>query len=362
LFAIHIKETISASVGSPEVGDMNFREVMRRLRGRSTKRVHMDRDEAIKLLSGGLDGVAEWNRRSEAGEVTPDLSVANLRGVNLIMANLRGADLSQANLRRANLSQADLSGADLSHVNLRVANFSQANLSGAFCGSTVFADVDLSEAKGLESVEHLGPCTVGIDTLFRSKGNIPEAFHRGSGVPESVAANRFALIGAMEPIQFYSCFISYSTTDEDFAKRLHSKMRDQGMRVWFAPEDIQGGKKLHEQVDEAIRVFDKLLLVLSPNRINSKWVRDEIRRARKSEIREGRKKLFPVRLMDYTQLEDWKSFYADLAEDVAEEIREYFIPDFSNWKEHDSFEQEFGRLLRDLKAPDTTGPRAAPPA
>ena len=154
----------------------------------------------------------------------------------------------------------------------------------------------------------------------------------------------------MEPIQFYSCFISYSTADEEFAKRLHARMVQEKLRVWFAPEDMQAGKKLHEQVDEAIRVFDKLLLVLSTESINSRWVRDEIRRARKSEIREGRKKLFPVRIMDYKAIEQWNSFYADLAEDMAEEIREYFIPDFSNWKDHDSFETAFSRLIRDLRA------------
>ena len=172
---------------------------------------------------------------------------------------------------------------------------------------------------------------------------------------EYLIENQKALIGSLQPIQFYSCFISYSTEDEDFAKRLHSKMREEGLRVWFAPEDMQAGKKLHEQVDEAIRIFDKLLLVLSPSSINSKWVRDEIRRARKSEIREGRKKLFPVRIMDYKAVEQWESFYADLAEDVAEEIREYFIPDFSNWKDHDSFEAAFARLLRDLKSIESTG-------
>ena len=56
-------------------------------------------------------------------------------------------------------------------------------------------------------------------------------------------------------------------------------MRDMGLRVWFAPEDVQGGKKLHEQIDEAIRAYDKLLLVLSPESMNSEWVRTEIREA-----------------------------------------------------------------------------------
>jgi hypothetical protein len=36
--------------------------------------------------------------------------------------------------------------------------------------------------------------------------------------------------------------------------------------------------------------------------------------------------------------------------DLAEEVRQYFIPDFSNWKDHDAFEASFARLLRDLKA------------
>jgi hypothetical protein len=34
-------------------------------------------------------------------------------------------------------------------------------------------------------------------------------------------------------------------------------------------------------------------------------------------------------------------------------VREYFIPDFSNWKDHDSFEARFKRLLNDLRAAET---------
>jgi hypothetical protein len=215
---------------------------------------------------------------------------------------------------------------------------------------TIFADVDLSQTLGLDRVQHVGPSTVGVDTLFRSEGRIPEVFLRGCGVPESVVVNLPALIGAMSPIQFYSCFISYSTRDENFATRLYSRLVQEGLRAWYAPEDIQGGKKLHEQIDEAIRVYDKLLLVLSPNSIDSRWVRDEVRRARKAEVRDGVRKLFPIRLMIYEALGSWESFYADLGEDLAEEVREYFIPDFTNWKEHDAFEGAVARLLRDLQA------------
>jgi hypothetical protein len=174
-------------------------------------------------------------------------------------------------------------------------------------------------------------------------------------VPESVIVNRFALIGAMEPIQFYSCFISYSTKNQHFAERLYSKMRDKGLRVWFSPEDVQGGKKLYDQIDEAIRIYDKLLLVLSSESMNSEWVITEIHNAKRAEIKEGKRKLFPIRLVGFDAVRDWNCFDADSGKDLAREIREYFIPDFSNWKDHDAFEAAFARLLNDLKADESTG-------
>lgn len=150
-------------------------------------------------------------------------------------------------------------------------------------------------------------------------------------------------------IQFYSCFISYSTKDEEFARRLHGRMRDAHLRVWFAPEDIQGGKKLHEQIETAIRVYDRLLIVLSGASLQSEWVMTELRKARKAERQSGKRKLFPVRLVDFETLRDWECFDADSGKDLAVELREYFIPDFSHWKEHDQFEDAFARLLKDLK-------------
>jgi TIR domain len=59
--------------------------------------------------------------------------------------------------------------------------------------------------------------------------------------------------------------ISYSTRNQDFAERLHADLQDKGVRCWFAPHDIQSGKKIHEQIDEAIRLHDRLLLMLHPS-------------------------------------------------------------------------------------------------
>jgi len=310
-----------------------------------------------------------------------DLSHADLFKANLISATLIGANLSNAELIGTNLSGADLSDSDLSGTGLGSADFSEANLVGANlsgadlfktnftavslhavnlsearAGHTVFVNNDLSAVVGLEKVLHTSPSSIGIDTLVRSKGKIPESFLRGCGVPDSFIEYLSSLIGAMQPIQFYSCFISYSTKDEAFAKRLHSKMRDNNLRVWFANEDLKGGHKLHEQIDEAIRVYDKFIIVLSPESLRSKWVMNEVRRTRKAELTNNQRKFFPIALMDYRELEAWECLDPETGTDLAAEIREHYVPDFRDWKNHDSFEKAFAQLLEGLKAVD------APPA
>jgi hypothetical protein len=181
------------------------------------------------------------------------------------------------------------------------------------------------------------------------------AFLRGIGLPDTLIVFYKSLV--TNPIEFYSCFISYSTKDQNFADRVHADLQASGVRCWFAPRDVQGGKKLHEQINDAIRVHDRLLVVLSEHSINSEWVKTEISKARKREIREKKRVLFPIRLVEFETLPAWECFDADIGKDSAREIREYFIPDFSNWKDHDSYQAAFERLLRDLKA-ETSSPPA----
>ncbi|MBL8191834.1 MAG: toll/interleukin-1 receptor domain-containing protein [Acidobacteria bacterium] len=292
---------------------------------------------------------------SGAKLIDADLSGADLSGADLIDADLSGADLIDANLSGADLIDANLSGAKLSGANLRDANLRDANLRGANLRvadlrNTLFANVNLSETKGLESCQHHGPSTIGIDTIYKSQGKIPEEFLRGCGVDENFIRFIPSLVGAVQPFQLYSCFISHSTKDVEFAQRLHSRLRDAKARVWFSPEDVKGGEKLFDQLERAIQLHDRLLLILSEESLKSGWVETEIRKAIETEKREGRRKLFPIRITDFDTIKKWRCFDAETGKDLAVEVREYFIPDFSNWKDHDSFEAAFDRLLRDLKA------------
>ena len=197
-------------------------------------------------------------------------------------------------------------------------------------------------------MRHVGPSTVGIDTIYKSGGKIPEAFLRGCGVPDNFIEYMHSLAG--QAFEFYSCFICYSTKDQEFAERLHADLQAKGVRCWFAPEEMKAGRKLIEQIDEAIRLHDKPLLILSKHSMSGNWVKTEIANAREREKREGKQLLFPITLVPFEAIKQWKLFDADIGIDSAREIREYFIPDFSNWKDHDSYQTAFQRLVKDLKA------------
>ncbi len=248
-----------------------------------------------------------------------------------------GADLTGADLMRANLAGAHLRGANLAGADLM-----RANLAGADLGWTVLADCDLSEVIGLESVKHGGPSSIGVDTIFRSKGRIPEAFLRGAGVPESLITYLPSLIGALGPLQFYSCFISYSHHDEDFAQRLYRDLQEKEVRCWLFPEDATFGRKLMGEIDEAIRTFDKTLVISSERSLQSGPVLREVERALQREEREEREgdteRLFPIRLDNYI-FESWQH---PRKADVLSRV----IGDFSPGAD---YQRQFGRLLRALQ-------------
>jgi CheY-like chemotaxis protein len=155
-------------------------------------------------------------------------------------------------------------------------------------------------------------------------------------------------------IQHYSVFISYSSKDEIFAQKLRDDLENNEVSCWFAPEDVESGKKLHKQVDKAIRTYDRLLLILSEASMNSEWVKTEIAKARKREVNEKRQILFPISLVEYHKIREWECFDEYTGKDSAKEIREYFIPDFSNWQNQTAYNKTWKRLLKSLKINSTS--------
>jgi hypothetical protein len=352
----------------------------------------MANPEHLQLLQQGVEAWNAW--REQNRDVRPNLRDANLRDTNLADANLADADLSETNLREAylheaNLSRADLFRADLTHTDLtyaclgraslvkaglihadlahtdlafanlrdanlrdaslawadlRYADFRNANLTGAdvsgvFLNDTDFISTNMAAVRGLETCHHAGPSTLDHRTLAKS-GPLPLAFLRGCGLPDTLIDYLPSLLG--EPFQFYSCFISYASKDHAFAERLYADLQNEGVRCWFAPEDMKIGDRIRPRIDETIRVYDKLLLVLSKTSVASQWVEQEVETALARERQQGTTILFPVRIDNMVMTLDtgWPALIRNTRN----------IGDFRRWKTHDVYQQAFDRLLRDLKA------------
>lgn len=321
----------------------------------------MANPEHLKILREALDKneIEIWNQwRKDNPFMWPDLRQTNLNGAKLRSADLYKVDLRDASLRATDLRQANLSKADLKDVNLRDAYLVDTDFNQATCGFTQFDDVDLSQAKNLETVIHRFPSTLGIDTLYRSEGNIPEVFLRGCGVPDTMIAFAKSLVA--KPIDYYSCFISYSSDDKDFATLLYNTLQGAGIRCWFAPERLLPGQRIEDAIDHGIRYWDKVLFCASQSSLTEKWWVDfEVDKAfvKEQDLQRDRGAkvgvLIPLNLDGYMFSEEYKSHPR------ASQFKTTLAADFVGWKsDMDKFNREVQRVIQALQ---TDGGLEAPP-
>jgi uncharacterized membrane protein len=328
----------------------------------------MANPEHLEILQTGPDNWNWWRVRNQ--NVVPDLSGADLTnievsGATFVYANLerthlsnknffnmdfRWAILREASLHSTNLSRANLQGADLSHADLILTNFFEANLdevnlTNAILGWTIFANNDLSTVVGLDTVQHVFTSTVGVDTIYKSEGRIPELFLRGVGAPDTLIA--FIPDLTREALHFYKCFISFSEPDDEFSKKLYGDLQKAGVRCWRWKEDARWGEPLMRAIDDAIRIHDKVIIICSETSLNSPPVIRELERALQKEDNLGRRNvggdvLLPVRLDDYV-LNEWQHHR-------KADVTAKAIGDFRRWQEPDIYQTALERLIRDLAA------------
>ncbi len=371
----------------------------------------MANEEQLSILKQGIEAWNQW--REKNGAIKVDLSGANLSGAdlsgidfrdarltrvdfreailqkarlslaNLSRATLIGASLHQATLKETRLAHtiitnADLRDVDLSSAYLHKTVLATTDLTGAYLYKAHFSEVylnnskftnaaladttlaatDLSPAIDLEKTNHHGPSTIGMDTLNKSKGKIPEGFLRGCGLSDTdieyaklsnpdlsneqtnQILYRLHELRAHQAIQLSPLFISYSHNDSAFVEKLETHLNQKGIRFWRDVHDAKAGR-LEKQIDQAIRQNPTVLLILSSNSIKSDWVEHEVRTARGLEKEMERDVLCPVALDD-----SWKS--SPWPQRVMEQVMEYNILDFSAWQDDEKFGSTFNKLIDGL--------------
>lgn len=303
----------------------------------------MANQEHFDILNNGVEVWNKW--RKENPHIVPDLIKADIRGYDLSFIDFSNAKLSESDFSFTNLFHAKLSETILSKTVFIRTNFAQTllsktNFNGSSIGWSVFVNTDLSAAIGLDLIDHKGPSSIGIDTIYKSNGHIPEVFLRGCGFPDEFIANIPSLVG--KGIEYYHVFISYSHKDDAFAKRLYHDLETKGVRCYDYRENMKIGDKIRPTIDESIRSSDKLLVILSEHSVKSNWVEHEVEHALDLEIERKKTALFPVRIDDAV-MESKTGWAGNIR-------RQRHIGDFTQWKQPDAYTTAFDRLLRDSKA------------
>ncbi len=203
----------------------------------------------------------------------------------------------------------------------------------------MFLNVDLKEVINLETVIHLGPSTISIDTIQLYVGKIPDIFLRGAGVSEQLLACIHSL--GCAPFDYYTCFISYSSHDQRFIDNLYQDLRKEGVHCWCAPRSLKAGEKFLAYISEAVQGREKLLVVLSEYSLDSDYVEYEVMLARQKEGKGKRDVLLPIRL-DGAILNSTISRAAYIR--IHRNIR-----NFENWQHTSRYQRMLKELLNDLR-------------
>lgn len=140
---------------------------------------------------------------------------------------------------------------------------------------------------------------------------------------------------------YHTCVISYSDKNALFVNKLYNDLKALGVPCLLVEQDLKIGDKLRKEIYQAIRQLDKLLLVLSQDAIESKWVEEAVDVALDRESQQpGTYLLFPLRLDDavLTTEKYW-----------AIAVRQRLIGDFRHWQQDAAYQQALQRVLRDLQ-------------
>ena len=150
--------------------------------------------------------------------------------------------------------------------------------------------------------------------------------------------------------------------DKSFARRLHDALQSRGIRCWLDEHELLPGDHIHKVVDEAVRLWDKVLLCCSQTSLQSWWVDKEIQKALQKEEQLWKERgkevlaIIPLNLDGYLFSPEWKA-----KQDWKEQhLTTRLAADFTGWeRDNAKFEAQLESVIKALRADDVA--RERPP-
>ena len=221
--------------------------------------------------------------------VNANLSRVNLSGADLTDADLTGASLSGASVVRANMTNAKCTDSDFYQTQFWSVNLTGTDMTGSLFGYSIFQDCDMSGIIGLDQVRHDCPSTVGLDSVFQSHGQIPEAFLLGAGLPE--AALSFLDPAKSDSTSLREVYIACIDEDEAIATKLRDDLRAQGVRCWVFSQLVRGSALVdrhsasdQEEIERWVRDYDKMIILGNAASLEAETLLNDITAAKQMQI------------------------------------------------------------------------------
>ena len=89
-------------------------------------------------------------------------------------------------------------------------------------------------------------------------------------------------------------FLSHSHSDKFFARRVATQLRTAGAKVWFDEAELSIGDSIIDRISDGLIDATHLAIILSPNSVNSKWVKTELQIALSMKIADQKMKVLPL--------------------------------------------------------------------
>ncbi len=74
----------------------------------------------------------------------------------------------------------------------------------------------------------------------------------------------------------YDVFLSYSMKDREWVSEFANALREAGVATWFDVAALTPGTRWQDEIQAALRASRTLVVVLSPNSIDSPWIFFEV--------------------------------------------------------------------------------------
>lgn len=130
-------------------------------------------------------------------------------------------------------------------------------------------------------------------------------------------------------------FLSHSHSDKPFVEKLKSDLEKHGISTWYDNRDLDIGDIISDVLSQGIKQSWCFLIVVSPQSVNSNWVKYELDEAYDAHISKG-KRILPVLIGNLSD------------EEIPQRLKKHLWADFRNESQyHEAFDKLHRAIVKE---------------